>query len=294
MGNRHRRRRAAMAGTRHEKHYEVQEAQIAVDYITDRGQYHTAHYVNGLEMIFLLNGNAMILYDGRPINLVQGEFIAIGSGHFYELVCKEQFLEIRVRVDGEFIATRAALKMAEGQTGWDCRCLREELDHDRLEPYLDICALFKALVLLYVEEPDGYRLKTESIVLDILFMLVRYFTYPLYGETDGLPSENRQRIQEILDYIDSHYREEIPLGRIADHFALTREYFSRLFRRSLGMTFTKHLNRVRISHFYHDLISTDLPVMELLEANGIRNYKTFGKMFHEMYGYSPREVRKMR
>ena len=225
---------------------------------------------------------------------MQGEFIAIGSGHFYELVCKEQFLEIRVRVDGEFIATRAALKMAEGQTGWECRCLREELDHDRLEPYLDICELFKALVLLYVEEPDGYRLKTESIVLDILFMLVRYFTYPLYGETDGLPSENRQRIQEILDYIDSHYREEIPLGRIADHFALTREYFSRLFRRSLGMTFTKHLNRVRISHFYHDLISTDLPVMELLEANGIRNYKTFGKMFHEMYGYSPREVRKMR
>jgi transcriptional regulator GlxA family with amidase domain len=34
--------------------------------------------------------------------------------------------------------------------------------------------------------------------------------------------------------------------------------------------------------------------MELLEANGIRNYKTFGKMFREMYGYSPREVRKMR
>ena len=44
-----------MAGTRHEKHYEVQEAQIAVDYITDRGQYHTAHYVNGLEMIFYLH-----------------------------------------------------------------------------------------------------------------------------------------------------------------------------------------------------------------------------------------------
>ena len=91
-----------------------------------------------------------------------------------------------------------------------------------------------------------------------------------------------------------HYREEMTLGRIADHFALTREYFSRLFRRSLGMTFTKHLNRVRISHFYQDLISTDRPVMELLEENGIRNYKTFGNMFHEMYGYSPREVRRMR
>lgn len=283
-----------MAGNRHEKHYEVQDARIAVDYITDRGQYHTAHYVNGIEMIFLLNGNASILLDGRPINLVQGEFIAIGSGHVYELVCKEQFLEIRVRVKGDFIAARAALKMAEGQTGWDCRCFREELDRDSLGPYLVICELFKALVRLYIEEPAGFRLKTESIVLDILFMLVQHFTRPVYGEADGRPDENRQRIQEILDYIDMHYREEMTLGRIADHFALTREYFSRLFRRSLGMTFTKHLNRVRISHFYQDLISTDRPVMELLEENGIRNYKTFGKMFHEMYGYSPREVRRMR
>ena len=281
-----------MAG-RSERHYEAQEAQVRVDFITDYGQYHAAHYVKGLEIVFLLNGNASVLLDGRSVNLVHGEFIVIGSGHVYELGCSEQFMEIRIRVDGEFLASKAALTMKEGQTGWSTRCMREELEREQLEPYLAICELFKGLTLLYVEQPAGFRLKTESVVLDILFLLIQHFTYPLYGERDRQATEGSQRIQEILDYIDTHYREDMPLGRIADHFSLSREYFSRLFRRMVGMSFYQHLTRVRISHFHHDLVTTDTPVMQLLEENGIANYKTFGKVFRQMYGFSPREIRKM-
>lgn len=282
-----------MAGGRSERHYEAQDAQVSVDFITDYGQYHTAHYVKGLEIVFLLNGNASILLDGRSVNLVHGEFIVIGSGHVYELACSEQFMEIRIRVDGEFLASKAALVMEEGQTGWGMQCMRENLEREQLDPYLAICELFKGLTLLYVEEPAGFRLKTESVVLDILFLLVQHFAYPVYGEGDRQASEGSQRIQEILDYIDTHYREEMPLGRIADHFSLSREYFSRLFRRLVGMSFYQHLTRVRISHFHHDLVTTDTPIMQLLEENGIANYKTFGKVFREMYGFSPREIRKM-
>ena len=282
-----------MAGRRNEKHYEAQDAQVHVDFITDYGQYHTAHYVKGIEIVFLLNGNASILLDGRSLNLVHGEFIVIGSGHVYELSCSEQFMEIRLRVDGEFLATKAALTMKEGQTGWSTHCMREELEREQLDPYLAICELFKGLTLLYVEQPDGFRLKTESVVLEILFLLVRHFTYPLYEAEGSKATEGSQRIQEILDYIDTHYREDMPLGRIADHFSLSREYFSRLFHRTVGMSFYQHLTRVRISHFHHDLVTTDTPVMQLLEENGIANYKTFRKVFRDMYGYSPREIRKM-
>lgn len=282
-----------MPGRRNEKHFEAQDASISVDFITDRGQYHTAHYVNGIEMVFLLNGNAVILLDGRAVSLVQGEFIAVSTGHVYEMSCREQFMEIRVRVEGEFLARRAALREADGQTGWTCRCLREELVHEQLDAYLAMCDLFKELVPLYVDEPAGFRLKTESIVLEILFLIVQYFTFPVFGGEDERPAEGKRRVQEILDYIDQHYKENISLERIAEHFGLTREYFSRLFRRSLGTTFSGHLSRVRIAHFYRDLITTDLPVMDLLEENGITNYKTFSRQFREMYGFTPREIRKM-
>ena len=278
---------------RDQRHYEAQDASIKVDFITDRGQYHASHYAQGLEMIFLLNGNAGIMFDGRPVNLVQGEFAVIDTGHVYELSCREQFMEVRVHVDGDFFARRAALEMADGQTGWTCRCLREDLTHEKLGPFLEICDLFKELVPLYINEPAGYRLKTESIVLEILFLLVTHFTYPVFGNDTSGAGENRQRIREILHYIEEHYAEDVSLERIAGDFGLTREYFSRLFHKTLGLTFSQHLIRVRIAHFYHDLVSTDEPVMELLEKHALTNYRLFSRTFKEIYGYTPREIRKM-
>ena len=95
-----------MGFIRKERHYEAQGSKIRVDYITDHGQYHAAHWHNELEMIYLLNGNARIILDGQPVQLVQGEFIVIDSGRIFELQCKESFMQIRVHIDKEFLAAR--------------------------------------------------------------------------------------------------------------------------------------------------------------------------------------------
>ena len=152
--------------------------------------------------------------------------------------------------------------------------------------------MFKQLVPLYISEPAGYRLKTESIVLDILYRIVQFFSVPLYENDLVELTPDQMRVQQILDYIEQHYAEEMPLASIADEFGLSREYFSRLFHRSLGMTFSDHLSRVRIAHFYHDLSQTDEPVMMLLEKHGITNYKHFLRKFKEIYGRTPREIRR--
>ena len=273
---------------RYEKHYEAQEARITVDFMTDHGQYHAAHWQKELELIYLLNGNARIVLDGETVSLVQGDFIVIDSNHIFELQCKENFMQVRVHVDKEFLSMRT------GRTDPRIyRCIREDLESSQLEAYLRICDLFKELVPLYVNEPEGYRLKTESVVLEILYHLVRHFSSPApAGETAG-PVQEQQRIQEILHYIDQHYAEHISLERIAGEFGLSREYFSRLFHQSLGITFSQHVNRVRISHFYHDLVTGDEAVMELLEKNGLMDYKLFSRMFREIYGHTPREIRRI-
>ena len=38
--------------------------------------------------------------------------------------------------------------------------------------------------------------------------------------------------------------------------------------------------------------TVDTGIMELAEKHGFTNYKLFNKMFHEVYGCTPREVRK--
>ena len=159
-----------MEQARYEKHYEAQGSQISVDFKTDHGQYHASHVSQDLELIYLLNGNARIVLDTENISLIKGDFIVIDSNHIYELQCKEYFMQIRVRVAKDFIAVRTGDMFPRAY-----RCIREKLEGDQLEPYLKICDLFKEMVTLYVNEPSGYRLKSESVVLEILYHLVQYF-----------------------------------------------------------------------------------------------------------------------
>lgn len=287
---------------RFEKHYEAQNSRIAVDYRTDRGQYHAASWQEELEILYLLNGSARIILDGEEISLVQGDFIVIDSHQVFELHCADHFMQIAVHVDRQFLSERTETAAPEGKggradaprpVGRMYRCVRSELTEEQLEPYLSICSRFKQLILLYISEEPGYRLKTESVVLDILFDLVRYFSIPVYEDDLELLSGEQERTREILSWIEEHYSEPVTLAQIAGEFGLSREYFSRLFTKNVGISFTRHLNRVRISHIYRDVVATDLPIMQILEMHGFTNYKLFSRMFRNIYGGTPREVRRL-
>ena len=281
-----------MSGSRLRKHYELQEEKISIDFITDRGEYHSAHWQHDLEMIYLLNGSALLSIDGESQTLVQGEFVVIDSNRIYELSCKDSFMEIRIRVNREYLEMNAG-HLAGGQGAYRYSCRRDELNEEKLGPYLKMCELFKSLTPLYITEPTGYRLMSESIILEILFHLVRHFAVPVREDENDERWKDQDRIHKILDYIEAHYAEPLSLTDVAGEFGLSREYFSRLFHKRIGLPFSQHLIRTRIAHFHNELVSTDKPVMELLDSCGITNYRQFSKLFKETYGCSPRELRRL-
>ena len=59
----------------------------------------------------------------------------------------------------------------------------------------------------------------------------------------------------------------------------------------MGITFLDYLYRVRMEKIYTDLMNTDLNIQEIRERHGFYNEKVFRRMFKEMYGGSPKEVR---
>lgn len=105
-------------------------------------------------------------------------------------------------------------------------------------------------------------------------------------------NEILERLGEITEYIEIHHAETISLEDISSYFYLSREYFSRFFKKNMGVTFTHYLNQVRLMHIYQEICNTQTGIMELAEKHGFTNYKLFNKMFHEIYGCTPREVRK--
>ena len=203
--------------------------------------------------------------------LVPGECIVIDSNILHETQCVTSLMMISVHVKRDYLRSRAG-----GTQPFLIRCSRSDLVHEQLQPYLEICDMFRTIVPFYIRQRDGYRLMSEACILRILYLLVQHFRIPLGADDIPALTENS---------------EKLTLSGTAEHFGLSEAYFSRLFRKNFGITFIQHLNRVRIEHIYHDLIATDEPVMELIEKHGFTSYKLFSRTFRQIYGCTPREAR---
>ena len=268
------------------QNYDVHEQGILVEYKTT-GEYTPAHWHDSLELVYILNGNASFYLEGTEHKLVPGEFIVVDTNQIHEARCTHTYMMIMLRIDDELIQ-----RLMGNQRGFQIICSRAELTDELVPKYLEICECLKKLVTFHVRQPKGYRIATQSIALDILYRLIADFSIPLYKEDLPEPSRNQLRIREIVSYIDNHYMEPLSLEQIAGQFGLNSDYFSRMFRQNIGIPFTQHINHVRLTHIYHDICTTDEPVLEILDKHGFSNYELFSRMFKEVYGDTPREIRK--
>ncbi len=91
----------------------------------------------------------------------------------------------------------------------------------------------------------------------------------------------------LTDYIEQHYFENISLHSVAKHFKYSESYFSRMFKKTLGVNFHAYLNFVRVNHAAEQLSSQKISITECAFQNGFPNTKSFINIFKRVYGCTP-------
>ena len=101
-------------------------------------------------------------------------------------------------------------------------------------------------------------------------------------------------LAQALAYIKEHHGERLPLGEVARRVGLSPYYFCKLFHRTMGMTFTQYLNRVRLERAKDLLLNPALPVAEVASAVGFGSIPHFNRSFKRYTGMTPTAYRAMR
>ena len=65
-------------------------------------------------------------------------------------------------------------------------------------------------------------------------MLTKYFSRPAVRRADCHSVFSRQNLQQALQYINTHYTENLTLQDAADFCGVSREHFSRVFKAHMG------------------------------------------------------------
>lgn len=105
-------------------------------------------------------------------------------------------------------------------------------------------------------------------------------------------SQNPTAIQQIKNYIDEHYCEDIPLNSIAQHFYMNAAYLSRLFKKEIGLNFNDYLTDRRMRRAALLISSTDYKLHEIASMIGYDNINYFLRRFRIFYGCTPTQYKK--
>ena len=104
-------------------------------------------------------------------------------------------------------------------------------------------------------------------------------------------TEYQQRINVLVEYINSHLGEDIDLNKLAEISGFSRWHFHRIFAEFLGEPVGTFIVRMRVETAARLLRYTEIPVKEIAYKVGYDVPSSLSKVFRQFYGISPNEYR---
>ena len=102
-----------------------------------------------------------------------------------------------------------------------------------------------------------------------------------------------QKIEEIIDFIESNITSEIDYEHLASKIALSVYEFRRIFAFIVGCPLSDYIRKRRLTLAACDLIKNDdISIQEIGDKYGYSTSSSFSKAFSEYHGFSPSLCRK--
>ncbi|MDO4273753.1 MAG: response regulator [Eubacteriales bacterium] len=105
--------------------------------------------------------------------------------------------------------------------------------------------------------------------------------------------EANKPIREAKNYIKQNIKESISLEQISSMAGFNPSYFSSLFKKETGITFSEYVIQVRMENAKELLKETDWNISVICEEVGYNDLKNFNKNFKKYTGLRPNEFRRI-
>lgn len=139
-----------------------------------------------------------------------------------------------------------------------------------------------------LELGDGYNYDQLRDHLGMVVFYEYFYQANLLEQELPLPKS----IVRAKRFIEEHYAQEISLDMIAEQASLSKQYLTNLFKQHVGFSPSEYLWKIRTEHGGKLLNQSNLNVSEIAYKCGFRNPFHFSRKVKNLYGYSPKELRR--
>ncbi|MFH0796776.1 MAG: helix-turn-helix domain-containing protein [Candidatus Omnitrophota bacterium] len=269
----------------------------------DQG-YTSFHHHEFLEMVYVWRGTAVHHINRKRIPVEAGDifFISMHDHHGYEHVDNLQLVNIlfapSLLGSGFFRQSVGRKKTDYPLFGFAflSPLMQSSMWHLHLVGMsaLRVRELIETMAAEFQKKPGGYRERIERDMVDFLIIVSREYALQKVQSLDVREQIGyyRRKFEQALDFMKQNYSSEISLGKVASIACFNPNYFSELFHKFAGTTFSRYLNTLRIQEAARLLATTELKIEAVARRCGFNTYQHFKRVFRNTFQTSPSEYRK--
>ncbi|WP_432667134.1 AraC family transcriptional regulator [Wukongibacter baidiensis] len=141
--------------------------------------------------------------------------------------------------------------------------------------------------------PDGFGkdILEKTYFIELLVFISRLYTEGSSTVDTYTNQTYYYKVKPLLDYINTHLHESIPLSDIAEEMHYSVVYMSRLFKQYTGTTIQKYIIARRINEAKR-LLKSGETVTSVCHQVGFNDYSHFIRTFKKMVGVPPMKYAK--
>ena len=246
-----------------------------------------SHWHEELEIAYCKKGNARHYINGEIIDEKPGHVIVTNSEFMHSImpgIKDDSAIEIVTYV---LIIRPSFLKA--------CFPSYEEIYFSNKETLASeaIAEIFENLFELENAENSKLSfLHAESLILELLYQL-SCKGFVKRDEVDNINvQKDIERMKGVISFIKNHFREKIPQSLVAEKFYFSISYFSRYFKKMMGVSYSEFLLNYRLYKAESELVTTSKSIMDIAVNNGFADDRRFIISFKKKFGCTPLQYRK--
>ena len=236
----------------------------------------TYHYHDYVELLYGYHTDAHVWINGESLPFKTGDLVLINSNESHVVIPDGDSHYICIKVSPSILyANEEAMLELKYVIPFLIESAHQKVfTQDDLEG-ADIRRLMSEIMLEWNMENPAYELIIRADILKIFAAIFRYWNKNNYS----LPvAEFNDTIKKALVYISENYS-TVTEEDVADYCGLSYNYFSYLFRKTLGKNFKDYLLSIKLREAEKKLISTNKSITEIALSCGFSTASYFISKF---------------
>ena len=249
-------------------------------------------------LFFCCGGSGQIQVDGVVYEMKLGTFLFWPPGLRYSLLLNKSSKKLDLmQVNFDFTLNNSHISDPVAPAKWRNFDPKKIIEKVEFEDYPEfnsplfipdiqfISNPMYNMVTEFISKKNFYMARSSGQLKSILSLSGRFMVNARSS------SRSEFLVNKVIQYIHTHYREEVNNQTLGEYFGYHPNHLNRLIVQHTGMSIHRYLINCRIDAAIDLLQASDLKTGEIAEAVGFRDSTHFLKYFKKLTGKNTKDFR---